>query len=79
MHSFSREARRRQRLVPGVDGETRVIAFPLAGFTLLAALIFRPNFSDQMQMLMFLENVSMTAPLGEVEQTKRAIPAEDEE
>ena len=39
--------------------KTRVVAFLLAGFTLLAALIFHSNFADQMQMIMFLKNIAI--------------------
>jgi putative oxidoreductase len=39
--------------------KTRVIAFLLAGFTLLTAAIFHNNFGDQIQMIMFLKNVSI--------------------
>ncbi|MDH0864878.1 DoxX family protein [Mitsuaria sp. GD03876] len=38
---------------------TRVVAFLLAGFTLLTALLFHNNFADQTQMIMFLKNVSI--------------------
>jgi putative oxidoreductase len=40
--------------------KTRVAAFLLAGFTLLAALLFHTNFADQTQMIMFMKNVSIT-------------------
>ncbi len=40
--------------------KTRVVAFLLAGFCLLTALIFHRNFADQMQMINFLKNVSMS-------------------
>lgn len=39
--------------------QTRIIAFLLAGYTLLAALIFHTNFADQIEMIMFLKNVSI--------------------
>lgn len=39
--------------------QTRIVAFLLAGFTLLSAAFFHNNFSDQMQMIMFLKNVSI--------------------
>ena len=42
-----------------VGWKTRVSAFLLAGFTLLAAFIFHNNFADQIQMIMFLKNVSI--------------------
>lgn len=38
---------------------TRIAAFGLAGFSLLSALMFHTNFSDQMQMIMFMKNVSI--------------------
>lgn len=38
---------------------TRIVAFLLAGFTLLSALIFHNNFADQIEMIMFLKNVSI--------------------
>ena len=42
-----------------VGWQTRAVAFLLGGFTLLAGMIFHSNFSDQMQMVMFLKNVSI--------------------
>jgi putative oxidoreductase len=42
-----------------VGWKTRVIAFLLAGFSLLTAVIFHNNFGDQIQMIMFLKNVSI--------------------
>ena len=38
---------------------TRVAAFLLAGFSLLSALLFHANFGDQMQMIMFMKNISI--------------------
>jgi putative oxidoreductase len=38
---------------------TRVAAFLLAGYSLLAALLFHNNFADQVQAIMFLKNVSI--------------------
>ena len=43
-----------------VGWKTRITAFLLAGFTLLAALLFHNNFADQIQMIMFLKNVAIT-------------------
>ena len=40
--------------------KTRVAAILLAGFSLLAAFTFHNNFADQIQMIMFLKNVSIT-------------------
>jgi len=42
-----------------VGWKTRVIAFLLAGFSLLTAVVFHNNFGDQIQMIMFLKNVSI--------------------
>jgi len=42
-----------------VGWNTRVVAFLLAGFTLLAAFILHNNFADQIQAIMFLKNVSI--------------------
>jgi putative oxidoreductase len=42
-----------------VGWKTRITALLLAGFTLLSGLIFHSNFSDQMQMIMFLKNVAI--------------------
>lgn len=42
---------------------TRISALALAGFTLVAGAIFHSNFADQMQMIMFLKNLSITGGL----------------
>ncbi len=42
-----------------VGWKTRITAFLLAGFTALTALTFHTNFADQIQMIMFLKNVSI--------------------
>jgi putative oxidoreductase len=42
-----------------VGWKTRVGAALLAGFSLLAAFLFHNNFADQIQMIMFLKNVSI--------------------
>jgi putative oxidoreductase len=39
--------------------KTRVAAIVLAGFSLLTAFTFHSNFADQIQMIMFLKNVSI--------------------
>ena len=39
--------------------QTRIAALLLAGYSLLAALIFHANFGDQIEMIMFLKNVSI--------------------
>jgi putative oxidoreductase len=46
-------------LAVALGWKTRVVAFLLAGYSLLTALIFHHDFSDQDQMLMFLKNVSI--------------------
>lgn len=38
---------------------TRVIAFLLAGFCILAAVIFHNNFSDTIQLILFLKNLGL--------------------
>jgi putative oxidoreductase len=43
--------------------QTRIVAFLIAGFTVLTSLIFHANVSDQMQMLMFMKNMSITGGL----------------
>jgi len=42
-----------------VGWNTRVIALLLGAFSLLTAAIFHNNFADQIQMIMFLKNVSI--------------------
>lgn len=39
--------------------KTRITAFLLAGYALLTALVFHTHFADQIQMIMFLKNVSI--------------------
>jgi len=39
--------------------QTRISALLLAGYSLLAALIFHTNFADQIETIMFLKNVSI--------------------
>lgn len=39
---------------------TRIAAFLLAGFTLIAAGIFHNNFADQIQTIMFLKDLAIT-------------------
>lgn len=43
-----------------VGWNTRIAAFLLAGFTLLAGVLFHNNFTDQTQMIMFMKNLSIT-------------------
>ena len=46
-----------------VGWNTRVVAFLLAGYSLLTAILFHNNFSDQIEMVMFLKNVSIAGGL----------------
>ncbi len=46
-----------------VGWKTRVTAFLLAGFTLLAGLVFHNHFADQIQEIMFLKNVAIAGGL----------------
>jgi putative oxidoreductase len=46
-----------------VGYRTRVVAALLAGFCLVTAAVFHSHFSDQIQMIMFLKNVSMAGGL----------------
>ncbi|MFC5742152.1 DoxX family protein [Dyella tabacisoli] len=39
--------------------KTRVVSFLMAGFTLLTGILFHNNFADQIQMIMFMKNVSI--------------------
>jgi putative oxidoreductase len=43
--------------------QTRITAFLLAGYSLLTALVFHTNFADQIEMIMFLKNVSIAGGL----------------
>jgi putative oxidoreductase len=43
-----------------VGWHTRIAALLLAGFTLLAGILFHGNISDQMQMIMFMKNIAIT-------------------
>ncbi len=38
---------------------TRLVAFLLAGFSVLSALVFHLDFADQMQSLMFMKNIAI--------------------
>jgi len=46
-----------------IGWKTRIMAFLLAGFTLLSAVLFHSNFADQVQMIMFLKNLSIAGGL----------------
>jgi putative oxidoreductase len=43
-----------------VGYKTRYVAFLLAGFSLVSAIIFHANFGDPMQQINFLKNLAMT-------------------
>lgn len=47
-------------IMVAVGYKTRWAALALAGFTILAALIFHNKLSDQIQMIMFMKNLSLT-------------------
>jgi putative oxidoreductase len=42
-----------------VGFQTRPVAYLLAAFCIVAALIFHRNFADQMQMIMFLKDLAI--------------------
>lgn len=42
-----------------IGWRTRLIALALAGFSLLAAVLFHANFQEQTQMILFLKNVAI--------------------
>lgn len=46
-----------------VGFKVKWVAYALAAFTLLAGVIFHSNFADQMQMILFLKNLSITGGL----------------
>jgi putative oxidoreductase len=46
-----------------IGWKTRIVAFLLAGFTLLSAFVFHNNFANQIEMVMFLKNVSIAGGL----------------
>ena len=43
--------------------QTRIAAFLLAGFTLLAAIIFHTDFANQVQYLFFMKNLAIAGGL----------------
>ena len=43
--------------------QTRLMAFALAGFSVFSGLLFHANFADQMQMIMFMKNLSIAGGL----------------
>ena len=46
-----------------IGWKTRIAAFLLAGFTVVAASVFHNNFADQTQTIMFLKDISITGGL----------------
>ncbi|KAF0191490.1 MAG: putative oxidoreductase [Gammaproteobacteria bacterium] len=46
-----------------VGWQTRWAAIALAGFSILSALMFHTNFSDQIQMIMFMKNGAIAGGL----------------
>jgi putative oxidoreductase len=50
-------------LAIAVGYKTRLAAFALAGFTILAAVLFHRNFGDQMQMILFLKDIAIAGGL----------------
>ena len=46
-----------------VGYKTRLVAFALAGFCVLAAVLFHRNFAEQMQMILFLKNIAIAGGL----------------
>ena len=46
-----------------VGWQSRIMAFLLAGFTLIANLIFHTNFAEQMQSIMFMKNLAIIGGL----------------
>ncbi len=43
--------------------KTRLAAFALAAFSIVAAVLFHSNFADQIQMILFLKNIAMAGGL----------------
>lgn len=43
--------------------QTRWVAYALAGFTILAGILFHMDFSQQMQMIMFMKNLAIAGGL----------------
>ena len=46
-----------------IGWQTRWAAFALAGFSMVAAVMFHADFADQMQMIMFTKNVAIAGGL----------------
>ncbi|MDP1934000.1 MAG: DoxX family protein [Nitrosomonas sp.] len=43
--------------------QTKLVSIALAAFTVVAAVIFHNNFSDQMQVIMFMKNIAIAGGL----------------
>lgn len=43
--------------------QARIVAFLLAGFSVLTAILFHFNFADQIQSIMFLKNIAIAGGL----------------
>ena len=50
-------------LAIAIGWQTRWAAIAVASFTVLAGIIFHSNFSDHMQMIMFMKNIAITGGL----------------
>jgi putative oxidoreductase len=50
-------------LAIAVGFKTKYAALALAGFSVLAAIIFHSNFAEQMQSVLFLKNIAMAGGL----------------
>lgn len=46
-----------------VGFQTKLVAYALAIFTIVAAALFHSNFAEQMQMMMFLKDISIAGGL----------------
>jgi putative oxidoreductase len=46
-----------------VGFQARIVAFLLAGFSVVAALVFHHDFANQMQMINFMKNLAMAGGL----------------
>ena len=47
-----------------VGWKTRWWSYTLAGFSVMAAILFHSNFADQMQMIMFMKNIAIGGGLA---------------
>ena len=46
-----------------IGWQARMAAFALAGFSVLSAILFHADFSDQTQMIMFMKNITIAGGL----------------